>query len=106
MAERKYNRRTPEQWQAHIDQQVQSGLSIKQYCKEHGLAASNYYHWRKKLLSYDSNLGGHKQDHAMQAPWLSLTPQATEFSSSPANDNATCITLQLPGGIELSIHTR
>ena len=86
MAERKYTRRTHEQWQAHIEQQALGGLSIKQYCKEQGLTASNFYHWRKKLLSCDADMSGQKQVHDTQAPWLSLTPQATELSLSPASE--------------------
>ena len=97
MAERKHTYRTLEQWQTHIDQQAQSGLSIQAYCKEKGLTASNFYTWRKKLSSSPENI-----NRADQTAWVSLASTSADFSSTPSS---TDISLTLPGGIVLTIRS-
>lgn len=96
MKERQYTHRTPEQWQVHLDQQAQSGLSIKDYCKEQNLGPSNFYGWRKKLSS--------KANEPMpvdKSAWLALAPERRHCSDPVSTE----ITLALPGGIELTIRS-
>src|ERR1035438_8075411 len=38
-----------DQWRERIAEQVRSGVSIKQYCKDHGIAEQAFYAWRKRL---------------------------------------------------------
>lgn len=38
-----------EQWAEQIAAQQRSGISVKQFCKEHGLTAWSFYTWRKRL---------------------------------------------------------
>ena len=38
-----------EQWQQRIMDCQQSGLSIKAWCHEHGVATSSYYHYLRKI---------------------------------------------------------
>lgn len=38
-----------EQWRERIAEQGRSGLSVKQFCKERGLAECSFYAWRKRL---------------------------------------------------------
>ena len=38
-----------EQWRERIVEQAGSGLSIKQYCRDRGLAEHSFYGWRKRL---------------------------------------------------------
>lgn len=33
-----------------IEQQKASGLSVKRFCSNEGIAPSNFYYWQKKLL--------------------------------------------------------
>jgi transposase-like protein len=42
-------RRSAEQWADLIDAQSTSGRSIAVFCREHGLSASSFYHWRRQL---------------------------------------------------------
>jgi len=42
-------RRTREQWQALIDEQAESELSVSEFCAQYDLTVSNFYLWRKKL---------------------------------------------------------
>jgi hypothetical protein len=38
-----------EQWRERIAEQARSGLSIKQFCKDRGVAEHCFYGWRKRL---------------------------------------------------------
>ena len=41
--------RRSEQWRERIAEQVRSGLSVKEFCKERGLTECSFYSWRKRL---------------------------------------------------------
>jgi hypothetical protein len=41
--------RSQAEWQALIDQQVQSGQSAAAFCREQGLLAKSFYRWRGLL---------------------------------------------------------
>ena len=36
-------------WRRHVDMQRVSGLSIKNYCAQEGIAVANWYYWRKRF---------------------------------------------------------
>ena len=38
-----------DQWRECIAEQARSGLSIKQFCKDRGIAEHAFYGWRKRL---------------------------------------------------------
>jgi hypothetical protein len=38
-----------EEWAERIAAQHRGGMSVKQFCKEHGLTAYAFYAWRKRL---------------------------------------------------------
>jgi transposase len=38
-----------DQWRERISEQQRSGLSIKQFCKQQGIAEHRFYDWRKRL---------------------------------------------------------
>jgi len=38
-----------EQWRERITEQARSGVSIKQFCKDRGIAEHAFYAWRKRL---------------------------------------------------------
>jgi transposase len=38
-----------EEWTERIAAQQRSGISVKQFCKEHGLTEYSFYAWRKRL---------------------------------------------------------
>ena len=44
-------------WQQRIDAQKASGLSVPQFCQQHGCSASSFYQWRRKLGSPSPKLG-------------------------------------------------
>jgi transposase-like protein len=36
-------------WRERLAEQARSGLSVKQFCEEHGLTQCSFYAWRKRL---------------------------------------------------------
>jgi Transposase len=38
-----------EEWRERIADQERGSLSVKEFCKEHGLAECSFYSWRKRL---------------------------------------------------------
>lgn len=38
-----------EQWRERIAEHARTGVSIKQFCKERGVAEHVFYYWRKRL---------------------------------------------------------
>ena len=38
-----------DQWREGIAEQARRGISVRQFCKEHGLAEHCFYGWRKRL---------------------------------------------------------
>jgi transposase-like protein len=38
-----------DQWRERIAEQARSGLSIKQFCKDRGVAEHSFYAWRRRL---------------------------------------------------------
>jgi transposase-like protein len=38
-----------EDWRARIAAQRQRGVSVKQFCAQHGLTEQSFYYWRKRL---------------------------------------------------------
>ncbi len=38
-----------DQWRERIAEQARSGLSIKQFCTDRGIAEHAFYYWRKRL---------------------------------------------------------
>jgi len=38
-----------DQWRERISEQARSGISIKQFCKDRGIAEHSFYAWRRRL---------------------------------------------------------
>jgi transposase-like protein len=47
--EAKAANRKADEWAERIAAQQRSGVSVKQFCKEHGLTEYSFYAWRKRL---------------------------------------------------------
>ena len=46
---RQYTRRTEAQWRELVAGYEQSGLTLDQYCRQHKIATSGFYTWRKRF---------------------------------------------------------
>jgi transposase-like protein len=40
---------TKDQWHKRIAEQERSGMSVRRFCKEHGIGEHVFYYWRKRL---------------------------------------------------------
>jgi len=54
MAHGRYQRLSAERWQALLDEQQHSGLSMRAFCKARGLTVSTFYGWKKRLSDADA----------------------------------------------------
>ena len=102
MTKRTYTRRTQSQWQHHITEQKESGLNIAEYCKQHQIAASNFYAWRSKL--HRTTSAQPNMPASSEPDWLPIQePLSTAFSM---DELKTSVTLTLPGGFTLTIRSQ
>ena len=88
--------RTPEQWQALVDQQLASGLSAPQFCKQENIGYASFCNWRKRLSdpSTDESSG------SGEAGFLDLS---SLMSNSPSSGPGWNIVLSLGNGVELRL---
>ncbi|NQY65370.1 MAG: hypothetical protein HRT38_16965 [Alteromonadaceae bacterium] len=85
-------RRTSAQWQQILQEQEQSGLSIKEYCQQNNIATSCFFKWRGKLTQPSSeNISVTEPENEK---WLPL-----EKDIPPTN--VWDLELSLPNGIVL-----
>jgi hypothetical protein len=88
--------RTPEQWQALVAQQRDSGLSAPQFCNQQGIGYASFCHWRKRLSEAPAgNVSG-----SSEANFLDLSSlMGTSTPSGPGWN----IVLSLGNGVELRL---
>ena len=86
-----YTKRTQQQWQQFINEQPQSGLTVKDYCTSKNITVSGFYLWRKKLATTVEPTEEPQQ-------WLSLEPL------SPPKSEQWQVELALPGGVMLRMN--
>jgi len=60
-------RRTPEQWQQLIEQQVSSKLTQKAFCQKHSIRPATFGYWKRKLSAISSI------DEQTSSSWLDLS---------------------------------
>ena len=91
--------RTIEDWQLILAQFQVSGLSVAQFCKQHKLASSNFYKWRKRVEQLATT------DITSQVAVSNSTDnwQAITFDTQVANTQQWDIELTLPGGVTLNM---
>ena len=73
-------RRTRQAWQALLDEQPRSGLSIQRFCESKGMTPSSFYSWRAKLRRGQSSaLDPFGVIESMaDSLWIALTPPAAQ----------------------------
>lgn len=73
-------------WQAAIDGQAASGMSITAYCQANGIRPSLFHTWRRKLKEQQASGGGF-----------------VELVSERTNDTATGIRIHLGASLSISV---
>lgn len=88
-------RRTAEQWQRLVDQQIQSGLSGAAFCKAEGIKYQSFMNWRTKLTQTGDA-------PASESQFIELTA-AEPDQLHDASSSYWLIELDLAPGVQLRI---
>ena len=88
--------RTPEQWQALVDQQHDSGLSASKFCKQENIGYASFCNWRKRL----SDPSTEETSGSGEAGFLDLS---SLMGNSPSSGPGWNIVLSLGNGVELRL---
>lgn len=79
--------RSIEEWRGIVRRQVESGLTVKQYCERESVCEQSFYSWRKRLGS--------------EVPVLPA--KFVELTAPPPVEAVVRVELQLPNGAVLRI---
>lgn len=90
--------RNTSQWQALIEEQKQSSLTIKEFCRQQDVTTSGFYGWRKRLK--ESNNGPQLNG---STDWLPIDLNSAVPSPTASNANTWDIELHLPNGAILKM---
>ncbi len=85
-------RRTPEQWQALVDQWQRSGQTAARFCEDNAIGYASFCNWRKRLIDDSAPLA--EQDVSFID--ISTLP-------SPGTGRTWNIVLSLGNGVELRL---
>ena len=88
--------RTPEQWQALVDQHRDSGLSASQFCKQENIGYSSFCNWRKRLSDQPT-------DNSTDSGEASFLDLSSLMGSSHSSVPGWHIVLSLGNGVELRL---
>ena len=91
--------RTAADWQQLFELQQTSGMTITQFCEQHQLTVSNFYHWRKKLKVLETDGQSIRVD--TNSEWQPVEITVPETTAQNWN-----IELKLPGGVVLNMSTQ
>jgi transposase-like protein len=83
-------------WRRTIVEQVASGLSVQDFCRQHQLQPHSFYSWKREIRLRD-------QARDTSGPAATFVPvKLVDSPQSHARQAAVCI--QLPGGIVVQIY--
>ena len=88
-------RRTAEQWQHLVDQQIHSGLSGAAFCKAEGIKYQSFMNWRKKL--------GKNRVSSQSTPEPGFIELTSADELPVSNPSSWTIELDLAPGVQLRI---
>jgi hypothetical protein len=90
-------------WQMVFETHQASGLTVKQFCQNEGLAIGSFYRWKRELRASGSGPAG---PLSIQAPPISEQGVASPRFHQIAQVTPSCPDLQIdfPAGIHLQVH--
>jgi len=86
-------------WRERLHRQVDSGLTIGQFCAQEGLSTATFHSWKRRLRLIE--LADSLPAPAAPPAFLPVTVRPTE----PAHADSSPIVADLPNGIRLRIPT-
>jgi transposase-like protein len=80
-------------WQARLDAQAQSGLTIAEFCKQQKYSASSFYQWKRKLLNARDSANSSSPATSMAnvtnaSNFIELVPRQVTAPSAPTPRHA------------------
>jgi putative transposase len=86
-------RRRASEWQALVEQWQQSGLSARQFCREHSVGYASFCQWRKRFQT----------DHTSSLP--NCEPAFVDLAAlgQSSHEPGWHIVLRLGNGVELAL---
>ena len=67
------------EWRAHIQEQKDSGLTIRQWCEQHSCGEGRYYYWLKLVRQHLLD----QMETASPATLVRITPERLPSTSRP-----------------------
>ncbi|ABK45145.1 hypothetical protein Mmc1_2649 [Magnetococcus marinus MC-1] len=77
-------------WHNHLEAQRLSGISVRVYAGQHGLAASTFYEWRKRLLA---------MGEALQSEDVRAEPLFQSFKIERSAETTSACQIRLNNGV-------
>lgn len=97
---RRYTRRTESQWRELIARHEQTDLKVEEFCRQHKIATSGFYTWRKRFD--EEATATHTNDERL----IDITQHLQAHPSTTAQDVGLHIELELGHGCVLRIRAR
>lgn len=96
MEQTRRQRRDASAWRSLVSGFEQSGLSVAQFCEQHGIGAASFYHWRSRLSSPRVP----RKRRLLAAP-VAGTPRSEFLDLGPLDSRSSRmeVRLELGGGI-------
>ena len=83
-------------WRAVLQRQLESGLSITDFCRAESISVSSFYQWRRVIRRRDRKKTGVT---ALKIVPVTITPEPKPVASTDRYE----MTIRFPGGIEVVI---
>jgi len=97
-------RRSAEQWARLIEDQARSRLSIVAFCREHGIGASNFHYWRRRLAGPTEPTESESRGQAFVRLRVSDTDEPAEgVSAGDGSGHALSVVVRFVDGVELRV---
>ena len=90
-----FTRLSSEQWQHIINEQLESGLSQKNFCQSRNISITTFTHWKRKLRGDSQNTSS--SDSKVQQDWIEMPLDLPQ----PVSTSDWHLELELPGGVIL-----
>ena len=92
-----FARLSSEQWQHIINEQLESGMSQKDFCQSRNISIATFSSWKRKLRGDAKSIDD--SDVKLQHDWIEIPADFPQ----PAPASAWHMELELPGGVILRI---
>jgi hypothetical protein len=99
MEQTRRQRRDANAWRALVSGFEQSGLSVSQFCEQHGIGAASFYHWRARLSS-----PRRARKHRPPAAPIAPAPRSDFLDLGPLGPSSSRMEVRLDLGGGIVVH--